>query len=201
MLSSLPTFTKLIQLIKRIPYVPGKHTYHIAEHLLRLDDKEIITFFELLLEYKHNLIVCVTCLGWKEKDFPCLWCDGQRDKTILCVVETWIDAIALERSRIFNGIYHILGGKISPIDGIGPDQLHFHELETRLAMLPLVEIIIGTNQTPEGEATALYLENLIARSGKKIKISYLATGIPVGTSLEYVDRITLGKALANRRFN
>lgn len=199
MLPSLPTFTKFLQLIKRIPYIPSKHTYHLVEYLLQLKDEEIISFFELLLQYKNSLEQCPTCLGWREKDLGCVWCQGARDHTVLCVVETWIDAISLERSRIFNGIYHILGGKISPIDGVDYDQLHFKELEKRIFELPITEIIIATNKTPEGEATATYIEKIVKKSGRQIIISYLATGIPVGTSLEYVDKITLAKAIVGRR--
>ena len=115
------------------------------------------------------------------------------------MVETWIDAIALERAKMFQGLYHILGGHISPMDGITPDQLHFDALLERINTLPLSEIIIATNQTPEGEATASYIERIIQKSKKIITVSYLATGIPVGTSLEYVDKLTIQKALSFRR--
>jgi recombination protein RecR len=123
-----------------------------------------------------------------------------KDQTSLCIVETWIDALSLERAKIFKGIYHILGGNVSPLDGITPDQLHFEKLTQRIQSLPLTEIIIATNQTPEGEATASYIERIIKQCNKKdIVISYLATGIPVGTSLEYVDKLTIQKAISFRR--
>lgn len=199
MLSSLPTFTKLIQLIKRIPYIQGKHTYHLVENILELSNEDLDNFYKTLLQLKNNLERCIICFSWKESSQKCLFCQGERDQSIICVVETWIDAISLERSRIFNGVFHILGGRISPIDGINYFNLHFQELEERIIQTDVQEVIVATNQTPEGEATAAHIEKVVKKTNKPIAISYLATGVPVGTSLEFIDKITLAKAISNRR--
>lgn len=142
---------------------------------------------------------CNICLSWKEISYHCIFCQGERDQTVICVVESWIDAISLERSRIFNGVFHVLGGRISPINGINYFDLHFQELEERIINTNVTEIIIATNQTPEGEATASYIEKVVKGTNKPISISYLATGVPVGASLEFIDKITLAKAISNRR--
>lgn len=196
----IPSLQKLLQLSRSIPYVPSKHLYKLVEFLLHTPSEEIITFIEQLLLLKENIFLCDTCYCWKEKDQECVWCSSLKNQSILCIVETWIDAVSLERANIFQGVYHILGGTLSPIDGITVDKLHFNGLIKRLETLPLEEIIIATNQTPEGEATANYTEKIIAKYKKTdIVISYLPTGIPVGTSLAYVDRLTLAKALSHRR--
>lgn len=200
MFSHIPTLQKLLQISKKIPYVPSKHLYHLVEYILNNKDDELENFFNEILILKNKLITCDTCYAWKEKNIHCYWCHSNRDQTTLCIVETWIDALALERGKIFQGIYHILGGNVSPLDGITPDQLHFEKLTERIEHLPLMEIIIATNQTPEGEATASYIERIINKCNKKnIVISYLATGIPVGISLEYVDKLTIAKAISFRR--
>lgn len=195
----IPSLSKLLQLVREIPYIPSKHTYHLAEYILSAPHEDVAIFFQAILTIKENIHICPTCFGWREKDIACYWCAQEKDQTTLCVVETWIDAIALERAKMFQGVYHILGGHISPMDGITPDQLHFEALLERINALPLTEIIIATNQTPEGEATASYIERIIQKSKKIITVSYLATGIPVGTSLEYVDKLTIQKALSFRR--
>lgn len=195
----LPLLTKLLQLVRRIPYLQGKHVYHMAEYILSANEKDIEIFFDAILKIKNNINACSICFGWKENNFCCYWCSEDREQTTMCIVETWIDAVSLDRTKMFRGIYHILGGHISPLDGITADQLHFDALLERIINLPLTEIIIATNQTPEGEATASYIERIIQKSKKNILVSYLATGIPVGTSLEYVDKLTIGKALSFRR--
>jgi recombination protein RecR len=200
MFSRIPTLQKLLEISKKIPYVPSKHLYHLVESILNHKNNELEFFFNEILSLKNKLIICQNCYAWKEINIDCYWCHSNRDQSVLCIVETWIDALALERAKIFQGIYHILGGNVSPLDGITPDQLHFDKLTERIESLPLVEIIIATNQTPEGEATASYIERIITKCNKKnIIISYLATGIPVGTSLEYVDKLTIAKAISFRR--
>lgn len=200
MFSHIPSLQKLLQISKKIPYVPTKHLYHLAESILNYKKNDLEVFFNEILVLKNQLIICENCYAWREIDIDCYWCHKRKEQSILCIVETWIDALALERAKIFQGIYHILGGNVSPLEGITPDQLHFEKLTERIETLPLTEIIIATNQTPEGEATASYIERIINACDKKnIIISYLATGIPVGTSLEYVDKLTIAKAISFRR--
>lgn len=195
----MPSLQKLLELGRSIPYVPSKHLYRLVEYLLHKDKSEISIFIAELLSLKENIFLCDNCYCWKEKDEDCIWCSKEKDQKILCIVETWIDAISLERANIFQGVYHILGGNLSPLDGITHEQLYFARLIERIQELPLEEIIIGTNQTPEGEATASYIEKIVQKYKPSITISYLATGIPVGSSLAYVDRLTLGKAISYRR--
>ena len=200
MFNRIPSLQKLLQISKKIPYVPSKHLYHLVESILNHKDTELDIFFKEILLLKNQLILCQNCYAWKENTIDCFWCNQSKKQSILCIVETWIDALALERAKIFQGVYHILGGNVSPLDGITPDQLHFDKLTERIETLPLTEIIIATNQTPEGEATASYIERIISKCNKEnIIISYLATGIPVGTSLEYVDKLTIAKAISFRR--
>lgn len=195
----LPLLQKFIDLSRNIPYVPSKHIYRLVEFLLEIEEEKIETFLRELIALKAKIVACQTCHCWKERDLPCPWCSAERNQKVICVVETWIDAVSLEKSNVFDGVYHILGGSISPLEGIGHEQLHIKSLIERVKVLPLEEIIIATNQTPEGEATAYHIERLIQKTHKDILISYLPTGIPVGTSLAYVDRVTLAKALHFRR--
>ncbi len=200
MFNQIPSLQKLLHVSKKIPYIPSKYLYHFVEHLLTSNDTELEELFSEILTLKKKIVICQNCYAWKENTINCHWCHSNKEQTTLCIVETWIDALALERAKIFTGVYHILGGHVSPLDGITPDQLHFDKLTERIESLPLNEIIIGTNQTPEGEATASYIERIINKCKKKnITISYLATGIPVGTSLEYVDKLTIAKAISFRR--
>jgi recombination protein RecR len=189
----------LLQLVRKIPYLQNKHVYHTTEELLSLPTEDIQIFLKEIIAIKENIERCSSCFSWKEKKSLCYWCSKERNQTVLCVVETWIDAVSIERANLFEGVFHILGGKISPIKGIGPDQLTFNLLAKRLSSLPLEEVIIATNQTPQGEITASYVERFVCDSNKDIVISYLASGIPVGAALEYVDRLTIQKALSYRR--
>ena len=188
-----------IQLLGTLPYLPSRHFYRLADHFLMMKQDDFIEFLDRLKELRQLLIKCSVCDGWKEKDQDCYWCGKSRDQFSLCVVESWIDAYALERSRLFGGVYHVLGGALSPLEGITADTLSFERCIERVQNNVFEEIIVATNQTPEGEATASYLTRRLQRAGVTIKITHLASGVPVGTSLEFVDRLTLGKALANRR--
>jgi recombination protein RecR len=199
-MNSPENLQKLLFLVKKIPFIQSKHIYHLTEEILKENENELADFFNKLLALKREIVCCEICFSWKQSNEVCYWCHRERNNQILCIVETWIDAVSLDRAKFFDGLFHVLGGNISPLDGIGPDQLHFEALLERIKNLPLEEILIATNQTPEGEATASYIERIIKASGKKdITVSYLATGIPVGVSLEYVDKLTLQKAIAYRR--
>jgi recombination protein RecR len=190
---------EFIKVIQTIPFVPSRHTYRLAEYFLKEDHKQLEYFCIQLIELRNQLEKCNTCCCWKEKKSTCLWCGPSRDQTIICIVESWIDTLSLERSGVFKGAYHILEGAISPLDGIMPEMLSFNLLIERLLEGTVQEIIIATNQTPEGDATAGYIERLIKSKHIEVQISYLASGIPVGASLEFVDKLTLGKAFNYRR--
>lgn len=194
-----PLLQKFIDLSRKIPYVPSKHTYRLVEFILHTEEEKIYEFVEELITLKKKITLCETCHCWKETEAECPWCSKERNQDILCVVETWIDAVSLEKANMFDGIYHILGGSLSPLEGITYEKLSIESLIKRINTLDLKEIIIATNQTPEGEATSYHIERVIKKTGKNIVISSLPTGIPVGTSLAYVDRVTLAKALHFRR--
>jgi recombination protein RecR len=200
-LNQIPTLQSFVRLIQSIPFVSSRHLYRLSEHFLLMNKIELESFFNEILKLKENLKICEKCCCWKEINQNCIWCSEKRDQKVICVVETWIDVISLERSGIFKGVYHVLGGAIAPIDGITIDVLSFDLLINRLKNEQFFEIIIGTNQTPEGDATACHLERLIELNNIKINVSYLASGIPVGTSLEFVDKLTIGKAFSYRRRN
>jgi recombination protein RecR len=152
---------------------------------------------EVLLEVKQRVRFCSTCFNVSEDD-QCRICrDPRRDQTLLCVVEEYKDVVAIERTKEFRGRYHVLGGAISPIDGIGPEQLHIRELLTRLADGAVTEVILATDPNLEGEATATYLTRML--KPLELRITRLASGLPVGGDLEYADEVTLGRAFAGRR--
>lgn len=201
--NKIPALQEFIRMIQSIPFVSSRHTYKLSEFFLKQEKEEFFNFFKYLCEIREKLELCENCCCWKEKIENCTWCGLNREQDKICVLETWIDAMIFEKSGAFNGIYHILGGTISPIDGITPDLLSFEKLLNKLKKPEnkIQEIIIGTNQTPEGDATAFYLEKLLNNKEINIQISYLASGIPVGTSFEFIDKITIGKAYNNRRKN
>lgn len=195
-----PLLQKFIDLSRSIPYVPSKHTYRLVEFLLHTPEEKIYEFVAELIALKQKISLCETCHCWKEKDSQeCPWCSKERNQHVLCVVETWVDAVSLEKANMFDGVYHILGGSLSPLEGMTYEKLTIESLIKRIHTLDLKEIIIATNQTPEGEATLYHIERVIKKTGKDISISSLPTGIPVGTTLSYVDRVTLAKALHFRR--
>jgi recombination protein RecR len=200
-LNQIPTLQSFIRLVQAIPFVSSRYLYRLSEHFLLMNNSDLEIFFNEILRLKENLKLCEQCCCWKEKTQACIWCSEKRDNNIICVVETWIDVISLERSGIFKGVYHVLGGAIAPIDGITANVLSFELLINRLKSQSFFELIIGTNQTPEGDATACHIERLLELNDIKINVSYLASGIPVGTALEFVDKLTIGKAFSYRRKN
>lgn len=181
--------------------MPSKYLYRLVHHFLQKDQLVFNNFLDELTKLRDTITLCSNCYGWCEKGKECPWCGSGRDQYSICVVETWIDAISFERSGIFRGSYHMLGGALSPLDGITPDLLNFQGLLTRINRddCQVNEIIIATNQTPEGDATSFYLERLLMEHRKSITITCLASGVPVGGNLEFIDRVTLGKAFSFRR--
>lgn len=190
---------EFIQLIQTIPFVSSRYTLRLAEHFLSRDQDDLIKFCHTMMELRDQLEKCSICFCWKEKKHSCMWCSAERNQEILCIVETWIDMLSMERAGIFKGVYHVLGGVISPLDGVMPEMLTINPLLERLKNTPIKEIILSLNQTPEGEATAFYIERTLKQHNIVIPISYIASGVPVGSSLEFVDKLTLAKAMNNRR--
>ena len=187
----------LIDELGRLPGVGPKSAQRIAFHILQADPTDVRRLAQILLEVKEKVRFCATC-GNVAEDTECRICrDPRRDPTVLCVVEESKDVQAVERTREFRGRYHVLGGAISPIEGIGPDDLRVKELMTRLADGTITELIIATDPNLEGEATATYLARLIKPMG--LNVTRLASGLPVGGDLEYADEVTLGRAFEGRR--
>ncbi len=184
----------LIDELGRLPGVGPKSAQRIAFHLLQADEPDVRRLAETLLQVKARVRFCSICFNVSEDDTCRICRDPRRDPTVLCVVEEYKDVVAVERTREFKGRYHVLGGAISPIDGIGPDQLRIRELLTRLSDGAITEIILATDPNLEGEATATYLTRLMRDLG--LRITRLASGLPVGGDLEYADEVTLGRAFS-----
>ncbi len=189
--------TRLLEELERLPGVGPKSAQRLAFHILKGDDASAQRLADALIEVKRLIHFCSRCFNFASEDL-CEYCaDGGRDSSIICVVEEPRDVVAVERTGEFRGLYHVLQGAISPIDGIGPDQLRAHELIARLADGSVIEVVMATNPNVEGETTALYLSRLIKPLG--IKVTRIASGLPVGGDLEFADEVTLGRALEARR--
>ncbi len=187
----------LIDELGRLPGVGPKSAQRIAFHLLAADPADVRRLTAVLTEVKEKVRFCSVCGNVAEED-QCRVCrDPRRDLSVICVVEESKDVVAIEKTREFRGRYHVLGGAISPIEGIGPDDLRVRELMTRLADGSVTELILATDPNLEGEATATYLARLVKPMG--LKVTRLASGLPVGGDLEYADEVTLGRALQGRR--
>jgi recombination protein RecR len=187
----------LIDELGRLPGVGPKSAQRIAFHLLQADSDDVTRLVTALTEVKARVRFCEECGNVAEADKCRICADPRRDHTAICVVEEPKDVVAIERTREFRGKYHVLGGAISPIDGIGPDDLRVRELMTRLASGEVQEVIIATDPNLEGEATATYLSRLLRDVG--LTVTRLASGLPVGGDLEYADEVTLGRAFEGRR--
>lgn len=183
--------------LSKLPGIGGKSAQRLAFHLLSLPDKDALALAEAITDAKQNMKYCSVCGNLTDVD-PCGICsDPQRDPNVICVVESPRDVSAMERIREFSGLYHVLHGAISPMDGIGPDDINLKSLILRLQQNDVREVIMATNPNIEGEATAMYIARLLKPAG--IKVTRIAHGIPVGGDLEYADEITLSKAMEGRR--
>ncbi|MGH3370918.1 MAG: recombination mediator RecR [Nocardioidaceae bacterium] len=187
----------LIDELGRLPGVGPKSAQRIAFHILQTDPVDVRRLAEVLLEVKEKVSFCSVCGNVAEEETCRICRDQRRDPAIICVVEESKDVVAIERTREFRGRYHVLGGAISPIEGIGPDDLRIRELMTRLADGVVSEVILATDPNLEGEATATYLTRLLRPMG--LRVTRLASGLPVGGDLEYADEVTLGRAFEGRR--
>lgn len=192
-----PTIEKLIESFEKLPSIGHKTATRLAFHMLNLNIEDTQEFINSIIEAKKNLRYCSKCFNITETD-PCPICSStKRDPSTICVVEDVKDVVAMEKTHEFKGVYHVLHGSISPMNGIGPEDIKIKELLERLKDTDVKEIIIATNPRVEGEATAIYLSKLIKPIG--IKVTRIAHGIPVGGDLEYTDEVTLSKALEGRR--
>lgn len=188
---------KLITELSRLPGIGGKTAQRLAFHILSMKEKEARALADAIVDAKEQMKYCSVCGNLTDTD-PCGICaDPDRDRQVICVVETPKDVVAMERIKEYNGLYHVLHGAISPMEGIGPEDINLKQLIIRLQKEDVQEIILATNPNIEGEATAMYIARLVKPSG--IRVSRIAHGIPVGGDLEYADEITLLKAMEGRR--
>ena len=189
--------SRLIEAFSRLPGVGPKTASRLTYYLLRSGQEDARVLGEALLDLHANTVLCSLCCNISEED-PCALCaDPARDGTMICVVEQPLDVLAIENTSRYKGRYHVLHGHISPMERVGPDELHMKELVRRLSGGEVTEIIVATNPTLEGDATAMYLSRLLEPSG--VAVTRLALGLPRGGDLEYADRVTLAEALAGRR--
>jgi len=189
--------TRLIEEFSRLPGIGPKTASRLTFFLLRSPAEQAVSLAEALRQLRERIIFCSTCFNITEES-PCPICrDEGRDRSIICVVEEPLDVLAIERTREYRGLYHVLHGAISPVDGIGPEDLRMRELINRLRGEPVEEVILATNPSLEGEATAMYLHRQLVPLG--VRVTHLARGLPVGGDLEYADEITLARALEGRR--
>ena len=191
-----PSIEKLIESFEKLPSIGHKTAQRLAFYMLDISEEEAKEFTDSIMNAKKNLHFCSKCFNISDTD-PCNICSNtKRDESIICVVEDVRDVIAMERTHEFNGVYHVLHGSISPMNGIGPDNIKIKELLTRIMEGEIKEIILATNPRVEGEATSMYISKLVKPLG--VKVTRIARGIPVGGDLEYTDEITLTKALEGR---
>lgn len=187
----------LVDELGRLPGIGPKSAQRIAFHLLKIPAEDVRRLADAIVDAKARVTWCTRCFNFAEGELCTICLDERRDTFVVCVVEEPRDIAAVERTREFRGRYHVLGGAMSPIDGIGPDQLRIKELLERIPNEAITEIIVATNPNTEGEATAMYLARLLKPLG--LTVTRIASGLPVGGDLEYADEITLGRALEGRR--
>ena len=191
-----PSIEKLIESFEKLPSIGHKTAQRLAFYMLDLPEAEVLEFTNSIINAKNNLKFCSICFNIADSD-PCHICSNvKRDKSTICVVEDVRDVIAMERTHEYKGVYHVLHGTISPMNGIGPNDIKIKELLTRLLPGQVNEVILATNPRVEGEATSMYISKLIKPLG--VKVTRIARGIPVGGDLEYTDEVTLTQALENR---
>lgn len=193
MLGSLPSFARLVAELSKLPGIGGKTATRLAFHLLRSPEQNVAALADALLEMKRKVGFCQRCYHISEAQFCQICSDAARESQRLCIVQEPQDLLAIERSHAYRGLYHVLHGALSPLDGIGPDDLKIPQLWQRLEQEPISEILLATNFTVEGEATAHYLARLFKERG--LRVTRLAHGIPMGSDLEYIDAGTVQQAV------
>lgn len=197
MLGSLPTFARLEAELAKLPSIGNKTAARLAFHLLRAPEQDVVALAEALIEMKRRVCFCRRCFHIAESELCEICADPGRDSSRLCVVQEPQDLLAVERSRAYRGLYHVLHGALSPLNGIGPDDLKIPQLRERLEREAIEEIILATNFSIEGEATALYVAQMCRELG--LRVTRLAHGIPTGSELEYIDAGTVQQAVDGRR--
>src|SRR6266536_5855198 len=197
-MAALPdAITSLIAALSKLPGIGPRSAERIALHLVQTDSAAVKQLADAILQARERIQFCTTCGALTEQS-PCPICaDARRDGSLICLVERAVDILSIEKSGTFRGKFHVLGGKISPLDGVEPDDLRIADLETRLTREPIQEIVIALSTDVEGDATSHYLAKRLARPG--VKISRIAYGLPAGSGLEYADELTLSRALEGRR--
>jgi recombination protein RecR len=201
--SYAPPVQRLVTELSKLPGVGNRTAQRLAFHLLRASNEDASALAEAIVEVKEKIRLCEVCFNLTD-EARCRICeDPRRDHTLVCVVEEPSDVIPMERTHEYHGVYHVLGGALSPIDGVDPEDLKIAELLARVqpgaAQEPMREVVLATNPTTTGEATALHIAEELRRIAPEVKVTRLASGLPVGSDLEYADEVTLGKALAGRR--
>ncbi len=189
--------SRLIDAFHKLPGIGPKSAQRLAYHILRAPEQEAAGLAEALMDVKRRIALCTICLNITEVE-PCSYCrDERRDRSLICVVEQPLDILALERAGGFRGLYHVLHGVLNPMEGIGPEEIHVRELLERLRSGDVKEVIMATNPSLEGEATAMYIQRLVGPIG--VRVTRLARGLPSGADLEYTDDVTLSRALEGRQ--
>ena len=195
--SAAPPLARLIQELNRLPGIGPKSAQRLAYHIIRLPTQEAYDLSEAIQSVKQKIVFCEECQNLTDKS-PCMICSNpQRQRNLICAVEDPLDVLALEKTRCYNGLYHVLHGVISPMNGIGPDQIKLKELFSRLSSNDITELVIATNPTLEGEATSMYISRYLGTTD--VRLTHLARGIPIGGSLEYSDSLTLSRAFQGRQ--
>jgi recombination protein RecR len=189
-----PPVERLITELSKLPGIGPRTAQRLTFHLLRQRPEDVLPLAAAIVEVKEKIGFCSRCFNLAEGDLCTICADPRRDPQLLCVVEQPFDVVTIERTREYHGYYHVLGGALSPIDGVDPEDLHMAELLTRVD--DVREVIVATNPTMTGEATAMYVADLLP---ERVRVTRLASGLPVGGDLEYADELTLGRALAGRR--
>jgi len=198
MLHEVPTLEHLLKKLQQVPYLASKNLYRVATYFLAMEEQKVEQFCTALRELQLKLKRCDVCFWWQEKARTCFFCSSpKRDQSLVCVVESWDEVLAVEKAQGYQGVSHILGGVIFPLEGIGPEHLTIAALFKRINTHGIKEIILATNQTPEGEATAAYIARQLKETS--VTISCLARGLPVGSILGAMDSLTTYKALSERR--
>ena len=196
-MSTAPALQKLLDELERLPGIGAKSAQRIAYWMMNTDSATVLRLAEAITEVKGTIRFCSRCFNYAEGDLCGICQSTQRDADVICVVAEPRDIAAIERTGAFSGVYHVLGGELAPMEGIGPDELHIAELMRRLASEDVREIILATNPNVEGETTAAYIARMVKPLG--VEVSRLASGMPVGGELEFIDEITLGRAIEARR--
>lgn len=192
-----PSFLEAVKALSLLPGVGEKTAQRLIFSLMKNPHEKIPSISKALTELMNNVRHCATCFGYTEEPICPICVDASRDKSMICVVEDPTNVFAIEKSGQFHGVYHVLGGVLAPLDGVGPEQIRIKELFERLEKQPITEVILATSPNVEGDATALYISQSL--EGRDVRVSRIAQGIPTGGSLEYTDQYTLGRAITDRR--